>query len=87
MNFTKVGDKYIHSYTSQGNTIIQMARKEQGVISVQATLEGGIQAIPIAQFQNPYTANAIFQVNIPSGVTVQIVSQTEVTRALYTTVD
>lgn len=80
LNFNKEGDLWIAKYTSEGNTVVQMERKERGEISVLANI-GTLEPVPVAQFQNGYTPNAIFAINVPAGVNVIVRSQTEVTKA------
>lgn len=80
LNFNKEGDVYVARFVSSGNTVVQLEREKAGVISVRASI-GGMNEVPVAQFQNGFTHDAIFALNVPSGVNVAIVSQTEVKRA------
>lgn len=80
LNFTKEKDLWITRFTNTGNTIVQIEREKDGVVSVLAQIDG-LQEVPIAQFQNGYTPNVIFQLNIPAGVNITIKSQTEVLKA------
>ena len=80
LNFNKEGNEYIARFVSEGNTVVQLEREKAGVISVRASI-GGMKEVPVAQIQNGYTHDAIFAINVPSGVNVAIVSQTEVKNA------
>lgn len=80
LNFNKEGDNWVAKFVSSGNTVVQLEREKAGVISVACGLEG-MDYVPVSQFQNGYTPNAIFAVNVPIGVNVVVKSQTEVTKA------
>lgn len=80
LNFNKEGNDYVARFVSTGNTVVQLEREERGVVSVCAGI-GSMDVVPVAQFQNGYTPNVIFAVNVPSGVNVVVKSQTEVKKA------
>lgn len=80
LTFNKVGDKYQTSFTSEGESIVQIERKAQGLCSVRANIEG-MAPVPITSFQNAYENNVIFNLDIPAGIEVTIESATEVTNA------
>lgn len=80
LNFNKEGDAYVAKFTSTGNTVVQLEREKAGVVSVACGI-GGMDPVPVSQFQNGYTSNVIFAVNVPSGVDVVVKSQTEVKKA------
>lgn len=72
---------WARSFEVEGNTTIQLNREKAGVVSVRATIDGGEHEVPIAQFENGFTPNVIFQLNVPKGIEVTIISQTEVISA------
>lgn len=80
LNFTKQGDVWVANFTSQGNTIIELERESGGVVSVLANIEG-MRAVPVGQYNNPYSADAIICVNVPTDVQVTIKSASEVKNA------
>lgn len=80
MNFNKEGDSYVARFQSEGNTVIELEREKAGVVSVSAGI-GAMAEISVAQFQNGYTPNVIFAVNVPIGVNIVVKSQTEVKKA------
>lgn len=80
LKFNQEGDKYVARFVSEGNTVVQLEREKWGMISVACGI-GGLTPVPVAQFQNGFTSNAIFAVNVPSGVNVVVKSETEVKNA------
>lgn len=80
LNFTKEGDIWVARYTSAGKAIVQLARENQGGLSVSMNLSG-MQPVPVGQYGNGYTPDCIFSVNAPAGVEVTIKSQSEVSKA------
>lgn len=80
LKFNKEGDSYIAKFQSAGNTVVELIREKAGVVSVLAGI-GSLEPVPVAQFQNGFTSNVIFQVNVPAGVNVVVKSQTEVVKA------
>lgn len=80
LNFTKENGIYTAKFTSEGNTIIELEREENGVVSVLANISG-MRAVPVGQYNNGYGADAIIRVNVPSGLEVTIKSQSEVKNA------
>lgn len=81
LNFQKAGDVWAAKFTSSGNAIIELERKDRGVVSVLANLTG-MREVPVAQYQNPYVADVILKLDIPAGVEVTIKSQSEVIASL-----
>ena len=77
---TPSGDKWATKFTSQGSCVIEMERTEQSEISVTASIDG-LADVPVASFQNPFGANAIFEIDVAEGIDVTIKSTTEVLRA------
>lgn len=80
LNFTKRGDVYQATFESEGACVIELERDKPSPVAVMANLEG-MTPVPVATFQNPYTANVIFNINLPEGVEVTIKSTTEVKNA------
>lgn len=80
LNFTKDNGVYVAKFTSTGNTIIELEREENGVVSVLANISG-MRAVPIGQYNNGYGADALIRVNVPSGIEVTVKSQSEVKNA------
>lgn len=80
LNFTKDKGVYVAKFTSTGNTIIELEREENGVVSVLANISG-MRAVPVGQYNNGYGADAIIRVNVPSGIEVMVKSQSEVKNA------
>lgn len=83
LKFNKEGDAYVAKFTSEGACVIQLEREKPSLVAVSANLDG-MNPVPVASFQNPYTANAIFNVNLPEGVEVTIKSVSEVKNAKRT---
>lgn len=80
LKFTKDNGTWVAKFTSNGNTIIELERDDNGVVSVLANISG-MRAVPVGQYQNGYGADAIIRVNVPSGLEVTIKSQSEVKTA------
>lgn len=80
LNFTKDKGVYVAKFTSSGNTIIELEREENGVVSVLANISG-MRPVAIGSYQNGYSADAIIRVNVPSGLEVMVKSQSEVKAA------
>lgn len=79
LTFTKQDGEWV-AKTSDGPGIVQLARAEQGTVSVSANISG-MGAVPIASFKNPYMSDVIFKLEVPSGIEVTIKSATEVVEA------
>lgn len=80
MDFKEIKGEWVATFTSSGNTVIELERKKAGVVAILASI-GGLAEVPIAQIQNGYMPNVIFHVNVPSGVAVVVKSETEVLKA------
>lgn len=80
LKFNQEGDKYVARFVSEGNTVVQLEREKGGIVSVACSI-GELDPIPVSQFQNGFTSNVIFAVNVPSGVNVVVRSETEVKNA------
>lgn len=86
MNFNKEGVLWVSRFTSAGNTVIEIERKDMGLISVTANISG-MRPVPVSQYNNGYTADAIIYIKLPAGLEVEVKSETEVTRAQMQVVD
>lgn len=80
LTFNKIGDRYESKFTSTGSTIIQVDRPKYGFFSVWANIEG-MEPIPITEIQIPHTNNVIFNLEVPAGLEITLVSGSEVTSA------
>lgn len=80
LSFTEKQGIWEAKFTSQGNTIIELEREENGVVSVLANISG-MRPVAVGQYQNGYGVDAIIRVNVPSGLEVTIKSQSEVKNA------
>lgn len=83
LTFTNQNGEWV-AKTSDGPGIVQLARNEQGSVSVSTNIPG-MDAVPIAAFKNPYKADVIFKLDVPAGIEVTIKSATEVTEAKFFT--
>lgn len=79
LQFTKDGNKYKASFVSLGTTVVQLEREYKaenniGQLTVFAYIDG-MKPVPVRNWTS-YEAsrNMIFQIDIPSGVTIEIVS-------------
>lgn len=86
LQFTKDGDNYKSSFVSSGTTVVQLEREYKvennaGQLIVYAYIEG-MKPVPVRKWTS-YEAsrNMIFQIDIPSGVTIEIVSSCNVINA------
>lgn len=82
LSFKQEGGSYKAAFTSQGEAVVQVQRKGVGELRVLAALEGMSPStvFPFADSANG-RENIIFRLDIPSGVSVEIVSGTEVVSA------
>ncbi|WP_307759275.1 hypothetical protein [uncultured Mediterranea sp.] len=86
LNFTQEGSKYKASFVSAGTTVVQLEREYKaenniGQLTVYAYIDG-MNPVPVRNWTS-YEAsrNMIFQIDIPSGVTIEIVSLCSVINA------
>lgn len=78
LTFTRNADgDWIAKYVSAGKSVVQLKRAGDGHVSVSASLPG-MDAVPIASFDNPYSTGEIFTVDVMAGVEVTITSTSEV---------
>lgn len=92
LNFTQEGSKYKASFVSAGTTVVQLEREYKaenniGQLTVYAYIDG-MNPVPVRNWTS-YEAsrNMIFQIDIPAGVTVEIVSLCRVINANIITED
>lgn len=86
------GNKYTASFVSAGTTVVQLEREYKaenniGQLTVYAYIDG-MNPVPVRNWTS-YEAsrNMIFQIDIPAGVTVEIVSLCRVINANIITED
>lgn len=73
--------EYKATYISTGSTVLQMEREAPGRIAVQASIEG---MDPIDIVHKPFSQqqkDIIMNIDVPSGISVDIVSGTKVLSA------
>lgn len=80
LTFSKVGDIYAATIVSQGPCVIQLDRDKNSPVSVSANISG-MQQVPIANFNNAYMEDVIFELDLAVGLEATIRSQTEVKSA------
>ena len=85
LSFNKEGDVYKTSYTSQGDTVVQLERVQGGTIRIYANIEGMAHS-PIFVDYN-VSKNFLIKVCVPAGMTVTIESTSEVTTGKTLTED
>lgn len=73
---------YKAAFTSQGESVVQVQRKRVGELRVTAALEG-MSPSTVFPFADSASGreNIVFRLDIPSGMSVEIVSGTEVVSA------
>lgn len=85
LSFSKQGQVYQATYASQGDTVVQLDRVQGGIVRVYAHVEG-MTPSPIFGDYNA-GKNFLIKVCVPSGMTVTIESETEVTTGKALTED
>lgn len=78
LNFTQDGSKYICEITPSEVATIQVELAEKKEFTVYGYIEG---MKPVSLFSTNIYDNLIFQVDVPEGVTVRMVSWTPVITA------
>lgn len=81
LSFTQSGEEYKASYVSSGSTVVQIKRDEIGSLAVNAKIEGMDYVKVDGWSEYAAARNMMFQVDIPSGVTVEIISSVPVASA------
>lgn len=81
MSFTNNGDVWTASYTSGGDTVVQLERKGGGCLDVYANIEG-MEKKSIASWTSFDVGQyVLFKACVPAGMTVTVESGSEVTAA------
>ncbi len=80
LTFSAEGRKYKASYTSRGRSVAELERTAPGCLEIRAYLDG-MTPLTIAKDYLGTPQNLIFQLDIPEGVKVDIISDTAVTAA------
>ena len=81
LNFTKEGNVWTASYTSAGDTVVQLERASSGWLNVYANMEG-MEKMAIASWTDGQGGQyMLFKACVPEGMTVTIESGSEVTAA------
>lgn len=77
LSFTKQGDEYVATYTSTGDTVVQLSRVKGGKLGVYAYIDG-MTPKPLQTWYDESQFN-LFKVCVPAGMKVDIHSNSEVT--------
>lgn len=74
--FTKEDGRYRATYTSAGDTVVQLARVKGGKVDIYAYMEG---MTPYPIFRSYSGQDFICRVCVPAGMKVDVESETQVT--------
>lgn len=77
LSFTKQGDEHVATYTSTGDTVVQLARVKGGKLGVYAYIDGMTPKHLHTWYEE--SQFNLFKVCVPAGMKVDIHSATEVT--------
>lgn len=81
MSFTENGGVWTASYTSGGDTVVQLKRKGGGWLNVYANIDG-MERTTIASWTSyEGGSDVLFKACVPAGMTVTVESGSEVTAA------
>lgn len=89
LEFTKNGSRFESEFESEGKEVFQINRSERGHFDVYAKIGGGVNPY-VSVFSEPTVGerqNLLFTLDIPAGLSVKIVSYTEVASAYAESVD
>lgn len=78
LTFRKSGDVYEAKYTSAGAVTAQLIRESGGRVSVLGSI-GGMRPTVMGVYENPYSHDALFDIEAPAGMEVTIRSASAVT--------
>lgn len=67
------------TFISTGKAVVELERRQPSIVWARASIPG-MEDVPIAQFNNEYGPNILFEVRQPVGVEITIRSRTEVVR-------
>ena len=81
LNFTKEGNVWTASYTSAGDTVVQLERKDGGWLNVYANVVGMAKKAIASLTDGQGGRQVLLKVCVPEGMTVTIESGSEVTAA------
>lgn len=76
LNFTKTGSFYKATYTSEGETSVQLQRAGTGLVTIYANIPGMDPSSVFADYQAK--ENFLLKVCVPQGMVVTVESQSEV---------
>ena len=77
LSFTERGGEYVATYTSTGDTVVQIERANDGNIDVYASIDGMTPRSIFGIYKG--SGNSLLKVCVPAGMKVEIHSETEVT--------
>lgn len=78
INFTKEGVNEAYSFTPSSPVVVQVEREDMGFFTVYGNLEG-MEKVPILNVR--FEKDLIFKLDVPSSVTVTMVSGSHVLEA------
>lgn len=87
MSFTEKGGVWTASYTSGGDTVVQLKRKGGGWLNVYANIEGMERKAIASWTSYEGGKDVLFKACVPAGMTVTVESGSEVTAAKTLAVD
>lgn len=79
LTFTKKESRYVTNFTSGGNCVVQIQRREESYLHVLANIPG-MDPVRIDKL-DPYSDNIFFSLKVPAGLEVTIESGSEVSSA------
>lgn len=79
LSFSEKGGEYVATYTSTGDTVVQLARVKGGKLGVYAYIDGMTPISVWGDYQS--SQHTILKVCVPAGIKVDISSDAEVTDA------
>lgn len=80
LTFEQQEDKYVATFVSEGDCVIELEREDLGRVSVYANIPE-MEPVLVKDFPNPYTPNVIFCLRVVAGLDITIHSATEVSNA------
>lgn len=78
INFTKEGVNEIYTFNPTSPVVVQVARESMGFFTVYGNLQG-MEKVPILNVR--FEKDLIFKIDVPSTVTITMVSGTHVLEA------
>lgn len=83
-NFTKEGVNEIYTFNPTSAVVVQVEREAMGFFTVYGNLDG-MEKVPILNVR--FEKDLIFKIDVPSSVTVTMVSGTHVLDAKYENIE